>query len=350
MVDRILVTGGAGFVGSHVAEYYAENGKEVTVLDNFGRVEMLEKADETVDTPKYNESYLDNKFSNIDFVEGDVRDEEIVKDVIEGKDAIVHLAGQTANTQSMRTPRLDFEINAKGTLNILEEANRSESDPAIVYASTNQVYGQNVNDIPLDEKDQRFVFADDKYSEGLSEGFPIDHTVHDPYGVSKLTGDMYVQDYDKRTNLDATALRLSCIYGPRQFGNEDQGWVAHFAMSALRDQSFTIFGNGKQVRDVLYVDDLVNAIDSILSDPDGKSSVYNIGGGPEHTTSLLEFIDLIEEITGEQPSYSFDDWWEGDQRIWISDIRRAKNELNWEPKTSFEDGLEKYIDWAETAV
>ena len=166
--------------------------------------------------------------------------------------------------------------------------------------------------------------------------------------MSKLAADLYVQDYAARGVVDAAAFRMSCIYGPRQFGNEDQGWVAHFANSTLEGEPLTIFGDGKQVRDVLYVKDLIRAYDAFLSDPDDVPSVYNIGGSPDNSTSLLEFLDLLEEITGSRTDLSFDEWREGDQKVYVSDISRAKQELGWSPRVSFEQGIQKFVDWYES--
>lgn len=345
--SRILVTGGAGFVGSHVTEFYAKQGADVTAVDNLSRAETLE-ADENRNTAKHNWQYLQEEFPKVKLVEADVRDFEKLRRLVEGHDAVVHTAGQVAVTASLENPRTDFEINTGGTFNVLEAASKADSDPVVVFASTNKVYGENVNKIPVREEEQRYAYDDSEYESGIPETYPIDDTEHTPYGVSKLAADLYVQDYAARNEVDAAAFRMSCIYGPRQYGNEDQGWVAHFALSALRDEEVTIFGDGKQVRDVLYVKDLVRAYDAFLSDPDGKSAIYNIGGGPEHTTSLLEFMTMLENETGRKLSRSFEQWRQGDQRVYISDISRAKVELDWQPKVNISEGITRYLDWAES--
>ncbi|WP_128226300.1 NAD-dependent epimerase/dehydratase family protein [Halobacteriaceae archaeon SHR40] len=341
----VLVTGGAGFVGSHVVEYYAENGNEVTALDNLSRTETLETADESRDTGAYNWQYLEENYPSVELVKGDVRNEEFVDDIVEGHDAVVHTAGQVAVTASIQDPRTDFEVNAEGTFNILEAARKADSNPAVVIASTNKVYGNNINSIPVREEDRRYWYNDKEFDRGIPESFPIDDCEHTPYGVSKLAADLYVQDYAKRHEVEAAAFRMSCIYGPRQFGNEDQGWVAHFALSTLRGEPLTIFGDGKQVRDVLYVDDLVRAYDAFLSDPAGKPAVYNIGGGLDCTTSLLEFLDLLEEKTGQRPDVSFDEWREGDQKVYVSDVSRARETLDWAPMVSFDEGIDRFLSW-----
>jgi len=346
--DSVLVTGGAGFVGSHAVEYYAERGADVTALDNLSRVETLETADESRNTAAYNWEYVAENYPDVDRVKADIRDEERLAEVVEGHDAVVHTAGQVAVTASLEDPRTDFEVNAEGTFNVLEAARNADSDPAVVMASTNKVYGDNVNEIPVREEETRYWYDDPEYDGGIPESLSIDDCEHTPYGVSKLTGDLYVQDYADRGAVDAAAFRMSCIYGPRQFGNEDQGWVAHFAISTLRDEPLTIFGDGKQVRDVLYVKDLIRAYDAFLSDPEGKPAVYNVGGGPENTTSLLEFLDLLEDQTGERTDISFDEWREGDQKVYVSDISRAHDELDWVPRVDFETGMERFVDWWES--
>lgn len=347
-LDSVLVTGGAGFVGSHAAAYYADHGVSVTVLDNLSRVDTLETATNERNTAAYNWSYLTEKYPSVTLIEGDVRDLDTVASAVEGVDGVVHTAGQVAVTASLENPRTDFSINAGGTLNVLEAARRADSDPAVAFASTNKVYGNNVNDVPVAEGDTRYRYDDPAYEDGISESMSIDGCEHTPYGCSKLAADLYVQDYAARGVVNAAAFRMSCIYGPRQFGNEDQGWVAHFAISALEGEPITIFGDGKQVRDVLYVEDLIRAYDSFLSAPEGKPAVYNVGGGPENTTSLREFLDRLESVTGRQSNTTFDDWREGDQRVYISDISRAERELDWSPQVSFETGVDRFVDWYTT--
>jgi CDP-paratose 2-epimerase len=346
-LDRVLVTGGAGFVGSHAVEYYADRGADVTALDNLSRIDTLETADESRNTAAYNWEYISENYPDVNLVEADIRDADTLEDIVDGHNAIVHTAGQVAVTASIQDPRTDFEVNALGTFNVLEAARKADSDPAVVLASTNKVYGDNVNEIPVREAETRYWYDDPEYDEGIPESLSIDDCEHTPYGVSKLSADLYVQDYADRGEVDAAAFRMSCIYGTRQFGNEDQGWVAHFALSTLRDEPLTIFGDGKQVRDVLYVKDLIRAYDAFLSAPEGKSGVYNIGGGPDNTTSLLEFLDLLEEKTNKRTDISFDDWREGDQKVYVSDISRARDELDWEPQVDFEEGIERFVNWYE---
>lgn len=347
-MERVLVTGGAGFIGSHAAAYYDDDGVDVTVVDNLSRVETLEHADGALDTARHNWAYLADYHPDVERVQADVRDRERIEELVADHDGVVHTAGQVAVTSSIDDPRTDFEVNAEGTFNVLEAARRAEGSPAVVVASTNKVYGDNINDIPVAEGETRYRYDDPAYADGIPESVSIDDCEHTPYGVSKLAADLYVQDYAYRGEVEAAAFRMSCIYGTRQFGNEDQGWVAHFALSALRDEPITIFGNGKQVRDVLFVDDLIRAYDAFLSDPAGKPPVYNIGGGPSNTTSLLEFLDMLEAKTGTRPDVSFGDWREGDQRVYVSDISRVREELDWEPKVDFEEGIDRFVDWYRT--
>ncbi|MEE9474848.1 MAG: NAD-dependent epimerase/dehydratase family protein, partial [Candidatus Hydrothermarchaeaceae archaeon] len=321
---KILVTGGAGFVGSHVSEYYAKKGDEVIVLDNLSRGETLKTADRRESSINYNWNHLKN-VENIELAKGDIRKEDEIIKAVEGVDAVIHAAAQVAVTSSVNDPRMDFEINALGTFNVLEAARKSENDPAVVYCSTNKVYGENVNQVPVKEEDTRYVFDG---IDGVPETLSIDLCEHTPYGCSKLAGDLYVQDYAELYGLKTAVFRMSCIYGTRQFGNEDQGWVAHFVISTVMGKPLTIYGDGKQVRDILYVSDLVRACD-IFIESNKKSGVYNIGGGPKNTISLLELLDLLEEETGKRSEITFSTWRPSDQKVYVSDITKAKKELGW---------------------
>jgi CDP-paratose 2-epimerase len=337
---KILVTGGAGFVGSHVSEYYAKKGDEVIVFDNLSRGETLKTADRRESSINYNWNHLKN-IENIELVKGDIRKEDEIIKAAEGVDAVIHAAAQVAVTSSVNDPRMDFEINALGTFNVLEAARKSENDPAVVYCSTNKVYGENVNQVPVKEEDTRYVFDG---IDGVPETLSIDLCEHTPYGCSKLAGDLYVQDYAELYGLKTAVFRMSCIYGTRQFGNEDQGWVAHFVISTVMGKPLTIYGDGKQVRDILYVSDLVRACDIFL-ESNKKSGVYNIGGGPKNTISLLELLDLLEEETGKRSEITFSTWRPSDQKVYISDITKAKKELGWEPKIEPKEGIKELIEW-----
>jgi len=342
-MGRILVTGGAGFIGSHVAEYYAKRGEEVVVLDNLSRTEILGKV---VGDPLYNWNYL-KQYGNVKLVKGDIRSFEQVREAARDVDAIIHVAAQVAVTTSIANPRIDFEINALGTFNILEAA-RLE-DASLIFTSTNKVYGENVNKIPVIERETRYEYADPKFREGIPETFPIDLTGHSPYGCSKLAADIYVQDYAHTYGLKTGVFRMSCIYGERQFGVEDQGWVSWLTIATLTGKPITIYGDGKQVRDVLYVEDLIDAFDKFLNSK-LKHEVFNIGGGPKNTLSLLELLEMLKSMSGANPKVSFAEWRPADQKVYISNINKARALLNWEPKTSPEDGVKRLVNWVSNNI
>lgn len=337
---KILITGGAGFVGSHVAEYYAKKGDEVVVFDNLSRAELLgyEKSD-----AMYNWNYL-KRYASIELVKGDIRDAELIRDAAKEIDVIVHTAAQTAVTTSLDDPRTDFDINALGTFNVLEAARLSETNPSVIYCSTNKVYGNNVNKISVLEKEKRYEFGDDKYKKGIPEEFPTDLCEHTPYGASKFVGDIYVQDYAYIYGLKTAVFRMSCIYGARQFGVEDQGWVAWFTIATLLGKPITIYGDGKQVRDVLYIDDLLRAYDLFVNS-NLKQAVFNIGGGPENTLSLLELLDLLEALTGKRTRISYSDWRPSDQKVYISDTSQVRTKLGWRPEVQPNEGVKKLVEW-----
>jgi CDP-paratose 2-epimerase len=336
---KVLVTGGAGFIGSHAAEYYAEKGDDVIVFDNLSRAELLGKS--SID-PLYNWNYLKAKYPNVKLVKGDVRNIEEFEKVGAGVDAILHIAAQVAVTTSLIKPRVDFEINAGGTFNALEVARAN--DATVVFTSTNKVYGENVNKIPVVEKESRYEFSDHLYKEGIPEEFSTDLTGHSPYGCSKFAADVYVQDYAHTYGLKSAVFRMSCIYGERQFGLEDQGWVAWFIIAALTGKPITIYGNGKQVRDVLHVSDLVQVFDKFLTS-NLKHEVCNIGGGAKNSLSLIELLGLIKKFTNKSPKPAYTDWRTADQKVYISNIAKAKAILKWTPMVTPAEGVERLIKW-----
>ena len=341
---KILVTGGAGFIGSHIAEFYAKSGDKVSIIDNLSRQKLLKKE---VTDAEYNWNYL-SQYDNIEFVKGDIRNVDILNQVTDDIDVIIHTAGQTAVTSSMTDPRTDFEINALGTFNILESARLSDKKPCVIFCSTNKVYGNNVNKIPVSESKFRYAFKSPNYRFGIPETFSIDQCEHTPYGCSKLTADLYVQDYAVRQEINAGIFRMSCIYGPRQFGVEDQGWVAWFCIATLLGYPINIYGDGKQVRDVLYISDLISAFNSFIKKKEKLTwGVYNLGGGSDFTLSLIELMDLLQELTDKKSPILFDKWRPSDQKVYISDIRKAKKELNWEPKISPKTGIGNIVEWIE---
>jgi len=337
---KLLITGGAGFVGSHVAEFYAKKGNEVVVYDNLSRAKLLKKPPKNV---MYNWNYLKQQ-KNITLVRADVLDTKKLNKHAKECDVIIHTAAQTAVTTSVQDPLQDFETNAMGTFNVLEAA-RKQNVKQVLYCSTNKVYGDNVNEIPVIERDTRHTFHP-KFSKGIHETFDTDLCEHTPYGCSKFLGDVYVQDYAHLYGLKTGVFRMSCIYGTRQFGVEDQGWVAWFTIATMLGKPITIFGDGKQVRDVLFVSDLVDIYDRFINSK-LKHGVFNTGGGHKHTLSLLELLNLLERFTGKKANISFDDWRPSDQKVYISNIANARKALGWEPKVTPKQGVKMLVDWVQ---
>jgi len=333
---KILITGGAGFIGSNLASHFASKGDEIIAYDSLLR-----------EGTKYNLDWLKRLYGGkIKFVQGDIRDFDLLKQYVKDVDAIVHTAGQVAVTSSIKNPREDFEINALGTLNVLEAVRTANKDAAVIFFSTNKVYGNNVNKIPLVERKTRYEFADPKYKLGIPEDFPTDASEHTPYGVSKYVADLYVRDYATVYGLSTITFRCSCMYGIRQFGNEDQGWVAHFIISSIFDKPLTIYGDGKQVRDILFAEDVNKLVELALTNIGKvKGEVFNIGGGSQNTISLLELISMLERKLNKTISYSFSDWRPADQKVYISDIRKAEKLLGWKPLVKPEEGVERLIKW-----
>lgn len=333
MQRRILITGGAGFIGVNAALSFAKEGWGVTVLDNLSR----RGAD-------LNLAWLRGQTS-IDFIKVDVRDEKSVDAAFSGQrfDSILHLAAQVAVTTSVVDPREDFEINAIGTFNVLESMRAHQPEALLIYASTNKVYGK-MEDIGVTERNNRYEYTD--LPSGASENRPLDF--HSPYGCSKGAADQYVLDYARIYGLRTTAFRQSCIYGPRQFGIEDQGWVAWFTIASLQGKPITIYGDGKQIRDVLYVEDLVGAYKAAIERPEAaKGSAFNIGGGPRNTLSLLELVAMLEAQLGKKIPLRFDSWRPGDQPVFVCDLDKARRVLGWEPATSAAEGVMRLIAWVK---
>ncbi len=337
---RIFITGGAGFVGSHAAEFYAKKGHDVTVYDSLARARLLKRPDKNTG---YNWKYL-SAMKNVRLVRGDITDAKKLGQASRGHDHMLHLAAQTAVTTSVTDPRPDFNTNALGTFNALEAARLNDID-GFVYASTNKVYGENVNSIGLRKLKTRWAF-EPKWRAGINEKFPTDLCEHTPYGCSKLTGDLYTQDYGHLYGLRTGVFRMSCIYGARQFGVEDQGWVAWFTIATVLGKPLTIYGDGRQVRDVLYVSDLVALYDRFLQSK-LRHGVFNTGGGASNTLSLLELLDLLEKYTGRRSKLSYADWRPSDQKVYISDIRQAWKALKWQPKVTPQEGVKKLVEWVE---
>lgn len=330
-----LITGGAGFIGSNYTARLLSRGEKVLIYDNLARHGAPE-----------NLEWLRKRFGDdaFQFVKGDVRDAEFIRNTAKNADVIVHLAAQVAVTTSVTNPREDFEINAQGTFNVLEAARLSGKKPVVIYASTNKVYG-GMEEVRVLEGETRYQYAD------LPLGVPEEQCLdfHSPYGCSKGAGDQYCRDYYRMYGIPTVVFRQSCIYGERQFGIEDQGWVAWFVIAALTGRKITIYGDGKQVRDILFVDDLVNAYDAAQQNiKTAAGQVFNVGGGPQNVMSVwADFGPLLEELVGAPIPIKQGEWRPGDQRIYVSDIRKAKRELMWSPKISVEMGIRRLFEWAK---
>jgi CDP-paratose 2-epimerase len=333
MGKQILVTGGAGFVGSNLVYSLLGTGFDVTIFDS-----LLRRG--TVDNLVWLQSHPYR--SRLRIVSGDLRDFAAVESAVENADIIYHLAGQVAVTSSVADPHTDFEINATGTFNVLEAARSSERRPAVVFTSTNKVYGA-MEDVAVVEEHHRYRLQNFPY--GISEERNLDF--HSPYGCSKGAADQYVLDYSRIYGLPTVVFRMSCIYGPRQFGNEDQGWAAHFIIAALTGRPITVYGNGKQVRDLLFVDDLVRAFRLAAENIDKVSGeVFNIGGGPANTISIWgEFGEFLNRLKGERIPVSYSEWRPGDQPCYVSDIRKAGELLGWRPEIDTEQGIRRLWRW-----
>ncbi len=329
---RALITGGAGFIGSNLTYRLVREGHEVVVYDNLSRL----GADQ-------NAAWLRAELGNAWSLRlADVRDFETLRAAAQDVDVIYHLASQVAVTTSVQDPRHDFEVNALGTFNVLEAARLSGREPIVLYASTNKVYG-GMEDVVVVEDETGYAYRD--YPYGMAETYPLDF--HSPYGCSKGAGDQYVRDYARIYGLQTVVFRQSSIYGPHQFGIEDQAWVAWFIIAAVTGKPLTIYGDGKQVRDVLWVDDLLDAYLAAVDRIDvAAGQVYNVGGGPERTLSIWsETGPLVQNLLGRKIEVAYGDWRPGDQRIFVADIRKAERELGWKPAVAPEEGVRRLYEW-----
>lgn len=332
-MERMLITGGVGFIGVNAARYFCEKGWEVTAFDNFSR--------RGVDR---NAAFLRKTFGNrIAIVEGDVRSRRDLSRVVRDQDVILHLAAQAAVTTSVAEPWGDFKTNTQGTMRVLEAARLSPKKPIVLYASTNKVYGA-LEGIPINEEEQRYAFSGSR--RGIGEEQQLDF--HSPYGCSKGAADQYVRDYARLYGLRTVVFRQSCIYGPHQYGVEDQGWVAWFLIAGLLGKPITIYGNGKQIRDLLFIHDLLCAYECAIAHIDrAKGKIYNIGGGTTNTLSLLELLTLMEREFSLHTSPTFAPLRPGDQLMFVSDNGRIAADLGWKPSSSLLDGIRTLFQWLE---
>lgn len=331
---RIFITGGAGFIGCNLAAHHLGKGNHVYVFDNLSRPRT-----------QYNLDWLKSQ-GDIHFALGDVRAYDVLRDAMAQArpDLVVHLAAQVAVTTSVKDPREDFEINALGTFNVLEAARSLPTPPALIYASTNKVYG-GMEDVVVVKDNERYRYRD--FPNGIDEHQPIDF--HSPYGCSKGAGDQYVRDYARIYGLRTVVFRQSTIYGPRQFGVEDQGWLAHFIIATVTGRPISIYGDGKQVRDMLHVTDLITAYDAAFARIDKvKGEIFNVGGGAQNTLTIWsETGPMLEQLAGHPIPVKYADWRPGDQPVFISNNSKAQRLLDWSPKMNVQEGARKLWRWVK---
>ncbi|KKQ99319.1 MAG: dTDP-D-glucose 4,6-dehydratase [Microgenomates group bacterium GW2011_GWC1_39_12] len=330
-MKRMLITGGAGFIGTNTALYFAKKGYVITVFDNLSRKGTRE-----------NLTYLQKHIPHVLFVNGDIRDEKAVMTVVSGQDVIFHFAAQVAVTTSVLNPKEDFETNAGGTVNVLEAVRHINPHAIVIYSSTNKVYG-GLEHLKVIEKQTCYTVYKKPF--GIDETTPLDF--HSPYGCSKGSADQYIRDYHRLYGLNTIVFRQSCIYGSHQFGVEDQGWLAWFLIATLFDIPLTIYGNGKQVRDLLSVDDLTRAYEKAIEHIKITSGqIYNIGGGRDNAISIwLECAPLIKSIAGKLPKVTYKKERPGDQPYFIADIRKANHDFGWVPTISYKKGIQQLYQW-----
>jgi CDP-paratose 2-epimerase len=334
-----LITGGAGFIGSNLAQRLLSAGERVILLDNLSRPNV-----------ERNIAWLRHCFgSRVELKLADVRDERAVREAIRDVDNVFHFAAQVAVTTSLAQPMLDFDVNARGTLQILEAMRERKDPPALFFTSTNKVYG-GLEQLELCTTERGYEPRLSAIREhGIGEDTPLDF--HSPYGCSKGCADQYVRDYARSFGLRAVVFRMSCIYGPRQFGTEDQGWVAHFMLRALRDQPVTVYGDGRQVRDLLFVSDLVDAFLTARSALDVCSGqVFNIGGGADNAVSVSNVLGRITGLVHEALQLGFEGWRTGDQRYYVSDTRKFGRLTGWSPSVAVQQGLVQLAEWLRFAI
>lgn len=330
----VLITGGAGFIGTNLADRILSKGQPVLIYDNFSRPGVTQNA-----------SWLHEKHGErVRFESADILDPQALDRAVGQASRVFHFAAQVAVTTSLLEPILDFEVNLRGTINLLEALRKLENPPPLIFASTNKVYGC-LDDVALRRNGHRYEPREGAVRlSGISESHPLDF--NSPFGCSKGAADQYVLDYARTFGIPAAVFRMSCIYGPHQFGTEDQGWVAHFLIRAMENGTITFCGDGMQVRDILFIEDLIDAF-LLAQENIGAISghAFNIGGGPENTVSLVELLDIIHELHGRKPSIEYDDWRPCDQRYYVSDFGKFEAATGWAPRVSVTDGVNRLYQW-----
>ncbi|SNB47497.1 GDP-mannose 4,6-dehydratase [Geobacter sp. DSM 9736] len=330
----VLVTGGAGFIGTNVVDRLLAEGERVIVYDNLSRP-GVEK----------NLLWLHDKYGDqLDIRIADIRNTQLLEQAVAESKHVYHFAAQVAVTTSVDNPSMDFEINASGTFGLLETIRKAAEPPSLLYTSTNKVYG-GIADVAVERNSYRYEPVETSLRKnGLHEQLPLDFL--SPYGCSKGSVDQYVLDYSRSYGLSTAVFRMSCIYGPHQFGTEDQGWVAHFAIRTLCSCPITLYGDGCQVRDILFVEDLVDALERARQImPRISGQAFNIGGGPERSVSLVELLQLLQKLNGTLPQIRYGEWRTGDQRYYVSDTRKFREAAGWTPRFSVEEGVAKLYQW-----
>jgi CDP-paratose 2-epimerase len=334
----VLITGGAGFIGTNMAKHLLGQGQRVRIFDSYARPGSEQNA-----------RWLREHYPrDLEIVEGDVCDRKAVRTAMNGVDHVYHFAAQVAVTSSLIEPLHDFDVNARGTLNVLESVRDSSHPPSLIFSSTNKVYGI-LPDVRVESEGKRYLPVDEELrAHGVSERRPLDF--HSPYGCSKGCAEQYVLDYSRSFGLRTAVFRMSCVYGPHQHGNEDQGWVAHFMRRALAGEQVTIYGDGLQVRDALFVEDLIAAFEAARHKIDSlQGEAFNIGGGVGNTLSLLELVDRLEQLCDEPLTLSFGEWRTGDQRYYVSDISKFRNATGWRPQVGIDQGLNALHGWLDSS-
>jgi CDP-paratose 2-epimerase len=330
----VLIVGGAGFIGTNLAAHLAQSGRRVRVYDDLSRAGV-----------DRNLAWLQRTFgSRVEASIADIRDRERIHAAVADAEVVFHFAAQTAMTTSLVDPRHDFDVNARGTIELLEAIRARKDPPPLVFTSTNKVYGC-LRDLPLRLAGTRWEPVDDAIrAHGIDEARPLEFRT--PYGCSKGCADQYVLDYAHEFGVPAVVFRMSCIYGPHQMGTEDQGWVAHFLIQAIEGKPITIYGDGHQVRDTLFVDDLVDAFVRAWSRIGAISGrAFNIGGGPEHAISLVDLLEMIAELRGKAPELRHGQWRAGDQRYYVSNTSAFTEATGWRPRVSPRAGVEALHGW-----
>jgi len=326
-------------VGVNLADRLLSEGKKVLVLDNLSRTGV-----------ENNLQWLRKKYAgSLQVMIADIRDREQVKQAVAQASMIFHFAAQVAVTSSLVDPFHDFDVNARGTLNLLEAVRHSTHRPPVIFTSTNKVYGD-LEDVHMVKNGSRYYPENEVIRKhGISEKRNLDF--HSPYGCTKGVADQYILDYARTFGLKSVVFRMSCIYGPHQYGNEDQGWVAHFLIRSLKKIPITLYGDGMQVRDILFVEDLVNAFQLAEKNMHAISGqAFNMGGGVNNTVSLLELVELIGSITGQKPAVTFEQWRPSDQKYYVSDFRKFSAATGWKPLTDTREGVTKLYEWLHEEI